>query len=365
MRSVFPIKKGVMEMRINLKKEFFSDREFIIAENGNMKATAFKYSTGIEAIKVENSKGYFIILPYKGQQIWRANFLGNELVMRTMMEEPQQSNVYLETYGGFLLHCGVCAFGVPQSDDTHAQHGETPNADYQEAYIECGEDYMAVGGKLYYDKSFVRNHTFNPECRLYEDDTVLKIKVNLENRRATDMEYMYLCHINFRPIDGAELISSADYDNIKVYKSVGDDLPKDHAEKLLNYMNAVEENPRLMNKVGAEGQIYNPEICFGIPYKGDENNRAYNLQYTEKGACYVSHPTDVLPYSIRWISRTATEDSMGMVLPSTGEHLGYSNAKRNGEVKILPGYGKLTFEMEAGWLEKERADQIKAKIESM
>lgn len=352
-------------MRINLKKEFFSDREFIIAENKNMKAAAFKYSTGIEAIRVENKKGYFIILPFKGQQIWRANFLGHELVMRTKMEEPQKSSVYLETYGGFLLHCGICAFGVPKSDDTHAQHGETPNAEYQEAYIDCGEDYMAVGGKLYYDKSFVRNYTFNPECRLYEDDTVLRINVNLENRRAADMEYMYLCHINFRPIDGAELISTADYGNVKVYKAISDDLSKEHADKLLAYMNAVEENPEIMNKVGADGQIYDPEICFGIPYKGDENGRAYSLQYTVDGACYVSHPVDVLPYSIRWISRTSDEDSMGMVLPSTGEHLGYSNAKRKGEVKILSGYGKLSFTIEAGWLDKEKAEEVKGKIKSI
>ena len=48
-------------MRIHLKREFFTDREYVLAENGAMKATAFRYSTGIEALKVENKKGYFII----------------------------------------------------------------------------------------------------------------------------------------------------------------------------------------------------------------------------------------------------------------------------------------------------------------
>ena len=354
-------------MRIHLKREFFTDREFVLAENGAMKATAFRYSTGIEALKVENKKGYFIILPFKGQQIWRAHFLGKDLHMKTMMEEPQPSKVYLQTYGGFLLHCGIAAFGVPSKDDKHVQHGEIPNADYQSAYLECGEDYMAVGGKLDYDESFVRNYSFCPECKLYEDDSVLKIKIDLINRRSNPMEYMYLCHINFRPIDGAELIYSADYDpeHIKVHKVVGDQLPKEHAQKLSAFMDAVQENPALHHKMGAAGEIYDPEICFTVMYKGDEDRRAYTLQYTEEGACYVNHPVDVLPYAIRWISRTGDEDSCGMVLPATAEHLGYTYAKNNGQIKVLPGKETLTFHIETGYLEPEQAEAIKVKIENL
>lgn len=354
-------------MRIYLKKEFFSEKEFVLVEHGNMKATAFRYSTGIEAVKVENEKGYFIILPFKGQQIWRIHFLGKDLQMKTMMDEPIPTKVYLQTYGAFLLHCGIAAFGCPQKEDTHPQHGEIPNADYQSAYIDCGEDYIAVGGQYDYDESFVRNYSFRPECRLYAGETVLKIHVELENRRQKPMEYMYLCHINFRPEDGAELIYSADYDSehIKVHKVVGDNLPKEQAEKLRTYMDQVEQAPALHHKVGAEGQIYDPEICFTVRYKGDESNRAYTLQYTEEGACYVSHPVDVLPLAIRWISRTGDEDSMGMVLPATAEHLGYTYAKKNGQIKILPGNEKLEFSIEAGYLEAKEAQEVKEKILAM
>ena len=353
-------------MKLYLKKEFFSEKEILLLEHENFKATAFKYSTGVEALKVENEKGYFIILPYQGQQIWRAGFLGRELVMKTKFSEPVPTKEYLKTYGGFLLHCGFCAFGCPQADDNHPQHGETPNGDFKDAYIEINDDYIAVGGKYDYDVSFTKNYTFTPECRLYKDDTVLKVNINLENRRADPMEYMYLCHINFRPIDGAKLIYSANDKNFKVYKSIGANVPKERAEKLKAYMDAVEKNPGLHHDVGGDSQIYNPEICFGInDYKGDENNRAYTLQYAGDGASYVSHPVDILPYGIRWISRTGDEDSMGMVLPATGEHLGYSHAKRNGQVKILGGYETLNFTIEAGWISKECADLIKEKIEKI
>ena len=352
-------------MRVNIKKSFFSDREYVLVENKTMKATAFKYSTGVEAIKVENAKGYFIILPFQGQQIWRIHFLGKDLVMKTKFDEPKPTEDYLKTYGGFLLHCGINAFGVPQSDDNHPLHGENPNAPYEEAYIEAGEDYIAVGGSREYNVSFTKNYKFSPECRLYADDTVLKVHVKLENLRHEPMEYMYLAHINFRPIDGAELMYTGDYKKIKVHKIIGANVPKERAKKLKAYMDAIEKDPTLHHKVGAEGQLYDPEICFTVNYKGDENGRAYTMQYTDEGACYVSHPVDVLPFVIRWISRTGDEDSMGMVLPATAEHLGYSNAKKAGNIKILPPTGKIEFDLEAGYLDADRAKEVKAKIEKI
>ncbi len=354
-------------MKFNLKKEFFSDREFVLCETDIFKVTAFKYSTGVEALKVENDKGYFIILPYQGQQIWRANFLGRELVMKTKFAEPQPTLEYLRTYGGFLLHCGINAFGVPQSDDDHVQHGEIPNVEYQKAYIDVTDDYVSVGGSYSFDRSFVKNYTFSPECRLYKNETVLKINIELENRRDEDMEYMYLCHINFHPIDGAELMYSAPYDSehVKVHRIVPDSLHEDKKQKLQSYMDAVQENIPLHHKVDKASQCYQPEICFTVKYKGDEENRAYTMQKTADGACYVSHPVDVLPLAIRWISRTGDEDSMGMVLPATAEHFGYSYAKRNGQMKILPPYAKLNFSIEAGWIDKEKADEIEKKIKKI
>lgn len=343
-------------MKINLKKSFFSDREFVIAESKNMKVTAFKYSMGIEALRVENKNGYFIILPFKGQQIWRANFCGKELTMKTKMDEPQNTAEYLQTYGGFLLHCGINAFGCPQSDDNHPQHGELPNVEYKKAYIEAADNYIAVGGSYDFDKSFVKNYTFSPKCTLFKDATTIKIDVEIENRRHSEMEYMYLCHINFRPINNAQLIYSGNL--VKAYKSDND------TAILRRYMELVEQNPEIHEKIGNELECYDPEICFNVKYKGDKNNRAYTMQYTNEGACYVNHPVDTLPYAIRWISRSKDEDSMGMVLPATAEHLGYNHAKRNKQIKTIPPLGKINFTIEAGWIEKEKADKVKNHIEN-
>lgn len=353
-------------MRINLKKSFFGETEFVLAENPRigMRAVAFRYSTGVEAVRIENTKGSFTILPFQGQQIWRAEFLGKELGMRTFFEEPVPTKELLKTYGCFFMHCGIEAFGSPGEGDKHPQHGELPNADYREAYIECGDDYMAVGGSFKYDVSFTRNYTFAPECRLYADATRLVFNMELENRRNSPMEYMYLAHINFRPIDGAELVYSGDYGSVRPYQKV-ENPQTEEEKKLYDYLKLIEKDPTVHHRVGAEGQCYNPEICFNVKYKGDENNRAYTLQYTKDGANFVDHPVDVLPEAIRWISRTGDEDSMGMVLPATAEHLGYSYAKKNGQIKVLGPKEKLCFTIEAGVLNTVDAETMKAKIEKM
>ena len=345
-------------MKVNLKKEMFSEKEFVLVENNGMKATAFRYSTGVEAVKIENSKGFFIVLPFQGQQIWKAEFLGKDIVMKTDMKEPVENVHFLETYGGFMLHCGITGLGAPKETDTHPQHGELPNAPYQTAYIECTDDYMAIGGERSYEKSFVKSYSFRPECRLYKDDTVIKIHVTLENRRPEALEYMYLCHINFNPIDGAELIYTANYNNNIVCRG-------GESEKLAEYMDKLEANPEIHHKVGAEGQYYIPEICQLIDYYGDENGIAHTIQYTDNGAYYVGHPVDSLPFAVRWISRNGKEDSMGMVLPATAEHLGYTNAKNKGQVKELAPKASLSFCIEAGYLEKDRADDMKNKIEKL
>ena len=84
------------------------------------------------------------------------------------------------------------------------------------------------------------------------------------------------------------------------------------------------------------------------------------MQYVEgEGACYVKHDVEALPYSIRWISRTGNEDAMGMVLPSTCEHLGYAYIKAEKQIKYLDANASLNFSMTVGWVNDSKAQEIK------
>ncbi len=347
-------------MKINLKKEFFSDREFVLAEYKNMKAIAFTFSTGVAGLRIENNKGNFVILPFQGQQIWSAEFDGISYGMKTMIKEPLENVQFLKTYGGFLYHCGCDSVGAPDAD--HPQHGIVPNAKFQEAYLICDEDengtYMAVGGTFDNNISFVKRYKFSPLCKLYEDSTVLKFDIQIENLRDNPMEYAYLCHINFKPIDGAKLVYNG---KIKtVHRAIPDDMVPEKKKKLIACMDALEADGTFGDIIGAEGQFYEPEICCTVVYDGD---RAYTMQYVEgEGAFYETHPTKELPYAIRWAARTATEDSFGMALPATCEHKGYAYAKENGQIKYLPPFGKINFSIEAGWISDNCAKEIIKKI---
>lgn len=356
-------------MKINLRREFFTECEHELLKHGRIRITAFKYQTGVEALRIENERGYFIFLPFLGQQIWRINFDGRDLAMNTSVKEPVYTNVLMENYGAFLYHCGMTACGVPQDEDDHPQHGELPNIVYRKAHIRCDEDekgrYIAVGGELEYNMVYSAHYVFCPEVKLYENDAHIRVTVSLKNLRNTDMEYMYLCHINYLPIDGAELIYSApkDREHIKVHRNIAAPASKEKWDKLLTFMDAVEENPELHHIIGGEETCFDPEMCFTVLYEGDENNRAYTMQYKRgEGACFVNHPTDALPRCVRWISRTEDEDTMGMVLPASAEHLGRDYARRNGYMKHLAPGETVEFYMETGWISDSDARAMEKKI---
>jgi len=349
-------------MKLTLQKGFFEPTEQPLISHGGITVSAFRYKSGVEALRISAKRLSFIFTPFKGQQVWHLAVDGREISMKTELDEPQSSSVYLENYGGFLYHCGLISFGVP--DATHPQHGEIPNGIYKDAFIECGEDeggkYITLGGSLEHYTVFIRRYRFSPRIKLYENGTLLNITVKIENLRAYPMEYMYLCHINFRPVNGARLYTTAGYgaDSFKIYKT-------DISKELTDYIKRVEADPAVAELVDPKTQCYDPELCFGITHDSDENGRAHTMQYTNCGAFYVSHPTAALPYSIRWISRTAHEDSMGMVLPCTAEHLGYEYAKSNGQLKLLGPNETLEFCIEAGYLDPSEADAVKEKIISI
>ena len=73
-----------------------------------------------------------------------------------------------------------------------------------------------------------------PEARLYENASIINMNIEAENLRSKPMEYMYLCHINFRPFQGSKLVYSAkcNAENFKVIKGVPDSMPAKEAIRL-------------------------------------------------------------------------------------------------------------------------------------
>jgi len=115
-----------------------------VVEFNTLCATAFRYPSGVCALRLENAKGSLVLLPFQGQQVWSAefgdtSFVRRQLTMRSMFTEPRPTQDFLSTFGGFFQHCGVTGVGAPSPEDTHPIHGELPNAPYQKAYLLIGK----------------------------------------------------------------------------------------------------------------------------------------------------------------------------------------------------------------------------------
>ena len=355
--------------KINLYKEFFIEKERIIFDNGALKATLFKYSTGIEAVKLLNDKGYVTLLPFMGQQVWDMEFLGHNMVMKSIYDEPEVcKDFYGESYGAFLMHCGLTAMGNPTSEDTHTPHGELPIAKYREAYIIAGEDekgkYISLSGSYFHKRAFEHNYEFSPECRLYENASTIDMHITLANHKDLPLEYFYLCHINYRPIDGAQLYYTAKPENITPHHEVPDGYPE--GDKTNAYLAKLDKDTSIMNTIDKSTQSYAPEIVFTCKYDADEKGDAHTMQLLPDGyACYVSHKPEELPFGVRWIARTKDEDALGMVLPATAQHMGYLYCKKHGLEKYLQPGEKLTYHITTGILSPEESSKMKDKINSI
>ncbi|MBE7041422.1 MAG: DUF4432 family protein [Ruminococcaceae bacterium] len=354
--------------RINLYKEFFVEKERTVFSGGSLKATLFKYANGIEAVKLSNDKGYVTLLPFVGQQVWDMEFLGHNMVMKSIYDEPEVCYAtYGESYGAFLMHCGLTAMGNPTSEDTHLPHGELPIAKYNEAYIIIGEDekgkYVSLSGSYLFKRAFEHNYEFMPECRLYENASTIQMFITLKNHKDLPLEYFYLCHINYRPVDGAKLYYTAKPENITPHHEVPEGYPEALAAKTNDYLDRLDKDTSIMDTIDPETQSYAPEIVFTCKYDADENGDAHTMQLLPDGyACYVSHKPGELPFGLRWIARTADEDALGMVLPATAQHMGYLYCKERGQEKYLQPGETLTYHITTGILSPEESDKIKNKI---
>ncbi|MGI5877295.1 MAG: DUF4432 family protein [Christensenellales bacterium] len=360
------------EVRMHLFYSQFDGKEKTLLESGGLSVSAFRYPGGVCALRARNDRGELVILPFQGQQIWSARFSQTDLTMKSTFDEPIPTHDYLRTYGGFLLHCGATAMGVPSAADTHPLHGELPNIPYEQAYAAMGADergrYLAVGGRTRYTVAFGTHYAAEPEVRLYEGETVARVSMTLTNLRSRPMEYMYLCHINFRPVDGSRIVDSAYIDpaHVKVFHDIPSDMSGPQRDALAAWMDRIAQDPTRHQVIDSATQVYDPEIVLAIRFEADADGWAHSMaRLATGGAFYTAFRPEQLPVGVRWIARTGDEDALGLVLPATGEHKGYAYAKEHGQVRSIPGRGIVRIDMITGYLGKAEADAMEERIQSI
>jgi hypothetical protein len=357
------------ETVIHLSPHLFTEKEKPFIEAGPLSASVFRFATGVCGLRLKNELGQLVLLPYQGQQIWSAEFLGRILTMKSMFPEPRPNRPYLQTYGGFLVHCGFTAMGVPSEKDTHPLHGELPNAEYTEAQLVFGQDdkgsYMGLGGQYQHTVAFTCNYVAHPLVKLYAGASVFRAAMKITNLRGVDMEYMYLAHINFRPVNNARLVFSAPCtpERVRVRRSVPAQLkcPAGYRE----FVEEMGRNPAGHTVLKPE-LPFDPELVFTLTYDEDEAGWAHSMQVLPDGrADYVAHRPDQLDKVVRWIARPSDQDALGFAMPSTSEPEGYLAEKAKGNVKVLPGHAQWGAEFEIGALTAVEAQHMEEKIDKI
>jgi hypothetical protein len=355
-------------VEIDLGAVRFETAPATLLSTAGMEARVFRYSTGIEAVTITTRQGEVTVLPFKGQQVWRASFGGRPLTMLSMFDEPQPTTDYLGTYGAFLIHCGISAMGNIGPGDSHPPHGEMPNARFQTAKLIAGTDaegpFLALAGDSEQARAFSYHYRFHAELTLRPVATHLEVAVTVENLRPVPLELMYLAHVNFRPVDDGTLIDTVadDRAGLVMRRDLPSGLAVSDAHRAL--VGAWIEDPAQHRRI-APGRRIDPEAVLFLDCKADGDGWAHGVQRHPNGeADFISYHAAELPYAVRWISRTGDQDALGLVLPATAGVDGYTAEKAKGRLVSVAARASCGFRYRCGALGPAAAQSLVEHIEN-
>lgn len=209
-----------MTTRITLWRELFSEQPRILLENDDFTVTAFRYASGVEGLKIQNSRGHLVILPWMGQMIWDAQFDGHDLTMRNMFRQPKPAAEVVATYGCFAFHSGLLANGCPSPEDTHPLHGEMPCAAMDDAWLELEGDSLRVTGRYEYVMGFGHHYQAQPAVVMRKASALFDIQMTVTNQASVAMPLQYMCHMNYAYVPNATFRQNIPDTALKLRESV-------------------------------------------------------------------------------------------------------------------------------------------------
>ena len=360
---------GSDAITIELRPGHFGETETVLAACGSLTASSFRFGSGVPGLRLKNEVGQISLLPFQGQQIWDAEFFGRRVTMQSMFTEPYPTQDYLRTYGGFLIHCGATAMGVPGPGDAHPLHGELPNALYQNAQLIIDRDerglFMALAGTYRHTVAFSHNYEARPKIVLSAGNSRIRASMTVRNLRHAPMELMYLAHINFRPVDHATLVDTSlpGPRHVRVRSNLPPQLRP--SEPYLRLVEAVQANPDIHRHMDPERAI-DPELVLALDCVADKAGWAHSMQLHPGGAAdFISHRPAELGHALRWMTRTRDQDALGLLLPATAEADGYTAEKAKGNLRMIAPHGSFECSFEFGALDRNEAAQLRGSIDEL
>lgn len=336
-----------MNARISLTPAMFAEQPAKLLQHGELTVVAFRYASGVAALRLENRRGHVIVLPYLGQMVWDVVFDGRSLTMDSMFKEPRPVTQIVDTYGCFAFHSGLLANGCPAPADDHPLHGEMPCAQMRDAWLDVLDHEVVVGGSFEYIQGFGHHYVAEPTVTLSETIPRLRIGMSVTNCSAYQpMPLQYMCHMNYAYVDGATFSSSLDQDVFRLRETVPAHVRPTPAWEALN--SEIRSGKADFSTL-AEGRRCDPEIVF---FADDLARHADEVEFamtSPTGDSYTTKfSTSEFCCATRWILWNPDQQVAAFALPATCRPEGHLAAVANGTlIELAPGQTR-TFTVDTG-----------------
>ncbi|WP_437887811.1 aldose 1-epimerase family protein [Phytobacter sp. V91] len=335
-----------MATRIALWRTLFTEQPRTIVENSDFTVTAFRYASGVEGLKVENSRGHLVILPWMGQMIWDAQFDGHDLTMRNMFSQPKPASEVVATYGCFAFHSGLLANGCPSAEDTHPLHGEMACAAMDEAWLELDGDSLRISGSYEYVMGFGHHYQARPAVVMHKASALFDIHMAVTNLASVAMPLQYMCHMNYAYVPDATFSQNIPDTALKLRESVPAHVKP--TEQWLAFNQRILQGEATLATLN-QAAFYDPEIVFFADKLSDYTDRPEFRMISPDGTTFVTRFSSAeLNYVTRWILYNGDQQVAAFALPATCRPEGYLAARRNGTLIDLAPQATRSFTVTTG-----------------
>ncbi|TLV17803.1 DUF4432 family protein [Klebsiella indica] len=335
-----------MTTRLPLWRQLFSEQPRTLLANDDFTVMAFRYASGVEALRVENARGYLVILPWMGQMIWDAVFDGHDLTMRNMFSEPKPAAEVVETYGCFAFHSGLLANGCPSPQDTHPLHGEMACAAIDDAWLELGEEELRVTGRYEYVMGFGHHYEARPAVVFRKASALFDIQMAVTNLAAVAMPLQYMCHMNYAYVPEATFSQNIPDDAFSLRESVPAHVKP--TASWLAFNQRIQQGETSLSILN-EPQFYDPEIVFFADDLARYTATPEFRMIATDGTMFITRfSSSELNYVTRWILYNGDQQVAAFALPATCRPEGFLAARANGTLVSLAPQQTRTFTVTTG-----------------
>lgn len=315
--------------QLHLNHDMFGPAEFTLYQDDDFKAVTFTYPSGVEAVRMENSRGQLTVLPYMGLIIWDAVFDSISLKMKDMFSQPLPGTAIADTYGCFQFTSGLLGGGTPAPEDDYQLHGEAPTSRMDSAWLEFGDGTMSLHGQFEYVKGFGDHYLSRPAVTLHADSGLFDIGLevtNLSNYQTMPLQYM--CHMNYAYVHDGHMEQNVPDEAFRLRQTVPAHVHP--TPQWLAYNEELKASGDLINDLNDESH-YDPEIVFFSQNLTKFTDVAeFRLHLNAEHNFLTRFSTEQFPIVTRWILYNADQQVAAFALPGTSTPEGRAAAEKAG-----------------------------------